>query len=163
MNVLFVCTGNIFRSATAELALRAHIARDRHHRIASAGTDARGRIMSPYVRACLEAYGLDPRSHRARQITHEMVAAADIAIAMGIDHQHYIDERFGVHAPLFNELCYRRAEPLLDLHEALPQYERNPHDAMAYVRGTIRYIWNAVPQLLAELDRLAAANPDPHA
>jgi protein-tyrosine-phosphatase len=37
--VLFVCTGNIFRSLTAEYALRAELQRRQQHRRESAGTE----------------------------------------------------------------------------------------------------------------------------
>jgi Protein-tyrosine-phosphatase len=47
-SVLFVCTGNIFRSVTAEYALKARLGLDTSHVISSAGIDREAS-----VHACL--------------------------------------------------------------------------------------------------------------
>ena len=67
---------------------------------------------------------------------------------MGRDHQAFIWREFGVHAPLFNELAYDTQEPVLDLHEAVPQWQEQPRIAHEYVRGVISHIWEGMPRLV---------------
>ena len=51
--VLFVCTGNIFRSLTAEYALRAALGARRDIVVASAGTEDFPYVVRPLVREYL--------------------------------------------------------------------------------------------------------------
>lgn len=44
---------------------------------------------------------------------------------MGRDHQEAVQQLFGLSFPLFNQLCFDRDEPILDVHEALPDWEEN--------------------------------------
>ncbi len=86
-DLLFVCTGNICRSPTAEL-----IAADRlppeHFRVHSAGTyGLRDYPIEPSAARLLDPLGIDHSAFRAQRLTDELVRGADLVLAMARDHR----------------------------------------------------------------------------
>jgi|SRR5690554_273664 len=78
--ILVVCTGNICRSPVAEAMLRRALPQ---REISSAGLGALvGHGVEPTARELAEADGLDASNHRARQLTAEMLQAADLVLVM---------------------------------------------------------------------------------
>lgn len=150
-SVLFVCTGNIFRSVTAEYALKARLDTCTSCVVNSAGIDVKPQSMHDWIRARLCEKGADPSGHVQRQLTKEMVEVADLVVAMGRDHQVFIRERFGRDVPLFHQICLGLDKPILDLHEAIPDWETNPERSRAYVCSVIDVIWDTAPTLLSRL------------
>ena len=150
-SVLFVCTGNIFRSVTAEYALKARLGPDTSRVISSAGIDVKPQSMHVWVQTRLREKGADLSTHVPRQLTKELVESADLVIAMGRNHQIFIREQFGRDVPLFNQVCLNHDQPILDLHEVIPDCETDPEQAHAYVCSVIDIIWTTVPTLLVRL------------
>jgi protein-tyrosine phosphatase len=150
-SVLFVCTGNIFRSVTAEYALKACLSPDTSHVISSAGIDVKPQSMHAWVQARLREKGADLTTHIPRRLTRELVQGADLVIAMGRNHQLFVREQFGCDAPLFNQVCLGHDQPILDLHEVMPDWETDHGRAAAYVCSVIDIIWAAAPALLSRL------------
>lgn len=150
-SVLFVCTANIFRSVAAEYALKIRLGAKRSCVVSSAGIDAKPQPMHAWVQGRLREKGADPTTHVQRQLTKELVEAADLVLAMGRDHQAYIREQFGYDVPLFNQVCLGHDKPVLDLHEVMPEWERDPERARAYVWSVIDMIWATAPALLPRL------------
>jgi protein-tyrosine phosphatase len=147
-SVLFVCTGNIFRSVTAEYALKARLGPGTSCSVSSAGIDAKPQSVHDWVQTRLREKGADPTGHVQRQLTRELVGAADLVIAMGRDHQVFVREQFGRDIPLFNQVCLGHDQPILDLHEVMPDWESDPERARAYVWSVIDVIWATAPALL---------------
>jgi protein-tyrosine phosphatase len=150
-SVLFVCTGNIFRSMTAEYALKAGLGLGTSCVVSSAGIDAKPQSVHDWVRIRLREKGADTTRHVQRQLTKELVEAADLVIAMGRNHQAFVREQFGRDVSLFNQLCLGHDQPILDLHEAIPDWETDPERARAYVCSVIDSIWATAPALLSRL------------
>src|SRR5262245_48451341 len=150
-SILFVCTGNIFRSMTAEYALKARLDPRSPLRVSSAGTLAMPQEMHPDMRAYLLQRGIDPSQHRQRRVSAELLRATDLAIAMSTDHQAFLFETFQYRAPLFNDVCHARSEPLLDVWEAVPTWETDLEAARNYVFHVMEYIWASMPRLLQNL------------
>lgn len=150
-SVLFVCTGNIFRSVTAEYALKARLGPDTSCVVSSAGIDAKPQSMHAWVQARLCEKGADLTTHVPRQLTKELVEAADLIIAMGRNHQAFVREQFGRDIPLFNQVCLGHDQPILDLHEVMPNWESDPAQARFYVCSVIDVIWATAPALLSRL------------
>jgi protein-tyrosine-phosphatase len=150
-SILFVCTGNIFRSLTAEYALKARLDPHSPIRVSSAGTVAIPQQMHPDVRAYLMQRGLDPSLHQQRRVSTELLHATDMVIAMSTDHQAFLFDTFEYRAPLFNEICHGRSEPLLDIWEAIPTWEMDLDAARHYAFQVMEYIWTSIPCLLQNL------------
>ena len=78
--ILVVCTGNICRSPVAEAMLRRVMP---GKQLSSAGLGALvGHGVEPTARELAEADGLEVSDHVARQITQEMLQAADLILVM---------------------------------------------------------------------------------
>lgn len=154
VTILFVCTGNVFRSVTAEYALKALADLPGCYRIESAGIAAKPQPVHPFVRARLRERGVDPSGHTPRRLTRTMLDAAEYVIPMGWDHRDAIHRMSGRLLPLFNQVCFGRDEPVWDVHEVLPQWERHPDQVRAYVESVIRHIWCAAPLVASRLTAL---------
>ncbi|OYN90535.1 dTDP-4-dehydrorhamnose 3,5-epimerase family protein [Parenemella sanctibonifatiensis] len=95
--VLFVCTANICRSAYADVA-----ARHQHHDglvFGSAGTQA---LVDQPVDPPMAAHLDDPaagQSHRARQLTRQLIDEADLVLTMAADHRRHILDDWPTAAP----------------------------------------------------------------
>lgn len=150
-SVLFVCTGNVFRSVTAEYALRANMGPGVRLIVGSAGTEAKPQPLHPMIIEYLRAKGADPSAHVQRKLTRELLEDSDLTVAMGFDHRDFIREQFGRDVPLFNQVCFEKEEPVLDVHEAMPDWQSNMDEARAYVQSVVDHIWEATPSLLARL------------
>jgi protein-tyrosine phosphatase len=94
MHLLFVCTGNTCRSPLAEVIAR-DVASKRGLQtvhVASAGTNAwDGATASDGSLLVAMEHGLDLSSHRARSITSDMVARADVVLAMSLSHLERVE------------------------------------------------------------------------
>lgn len=152
--MLFVCTGNIFRSLTAEHALKHAVQARADIHVSSAGTVDYPHIVRPNVRDYLLSKGFDVSRHRRRTMTESILQDTSLVIAMSTDHRSFIQERFGRAAPLFLEACGERGEALPDIEEVVPDYRTNPAAVDAHVRATIDRILALTPRLAARLDSL---------
>jgi protein-tyrosine phosphatase len=135
----------------AEYAVRAQLGSQHQYRVESAGIEAKPQTIHPVIRARLIQKGADPSVHVQRTLTKELVERIDLIIAMGQDHRDFIQRHFGRTAPLFNEVSFGQATAILDLHEALPDWEQDWLKARNYVESVVDYIWDAAPTLVARL------------
>lgn len=90
--ILMICTGNICRSPMAEGLLRARFARRGRGTVASAGLAALvGRPADPLAVDLLARRGIDISSHRARQLTPELLADFDVVLVMEATQQKELE------------------------------------------------------------------------
>lgn len=99
--------------------------------------------------------GADLSRHVQRRLTQELLERTDLVVAMGLDHQEFIRRNFGREVLLFNQVCFQTEEPILDVHEAVPQWDLNLVAARDHMLSVIDYIWNATPAFLARLPHLS--------
>ena len=88
--VHFVCTGNIARSASAELLARARFDHVPLTFDSSGVGGLRGRGVAGDVRGALESRGLDGAGHRPRQTTGAMLDASGLILAMDRSHRTWV-------------------------------------------------------------------------
>jgi protein-tyrosine-phosphatase len=85
-DLLFICRANICRSPLAEGVVKKLIREGAFREdwtTGSAGTwAAAGQEAHPHTLAILGEQGIDLSEHRSREVTAEMIAAADIALTM---------------------------------------------------------------------------------
>jgi len=98
MNVLFVCSGNICRSAMAAELLRAEWARlgaSPALEVGSGGTlGLEGYPASPEAVAALAEVGVDLRHHRSQGVDAATIAGADLIVVMTREHLRQLDDAF---------------------------------------------------------------------
>jgi protein-tyrosine-phosphatase len=97
--------------------------------------------MHPDVRAYVVQRGVDPSPDQQRRVSAELLRASDLVIAMSTDHQDFLLNTFQYHAPLFNDVCHGRSEPLLDVWEAIPTWETDLDAARQYAFQVMESIW----------------------
>lgn len=88
-NILFVCTGNTCRSPLAEGIARQELDRRgwQHVQVASAGIAAHpGDGASEFAVSVAARHGVPLDAHRSQPLTPELVAWADLVLAMGSGH-----------------------------------------------------------------------------
>lgn len=150
-DILFICTGNIFRSMTAEYALRARLGADTDYRVCSAGMiDAPHEIVS-FVVIYLTTKGLDVSRHQPTKLNRAILDEASLAVAMGTEHRRQLAETFDYGATLFSEIAYGTEEPLLDIFEVVPDWRTNEAAAIDYGRWVIDYIIDGMPGFMDQM------------
>jgi protein-tyrosine phosphatase len=154
-SILFVCTGNVFRSVAAEYALRAQLSQASAYHVKSAGIEAKSQKIHPVILNRLRLKGTDASAHVPQILTKELVRRNDLIIAMGLGHREFLQTKFGLTVPLFNEVAFGEDSPILDLHEALPNWERDMVEAREYVESVIDHIWDSIPALVARLPQFS--------
>jgi protein-tyrosine-phosphatase len=93
MTILFVCTANINRSFMAERILRGELVKHRKRDVlafSAALIDMKGAPADPIAVKLLQAGGYDGDGHQSRLLTEEMVAQADLMLAMEDSHRKLI-------------------------------------------------------------------------
>jgi len=150
-SILFVCTGNVFRSVVAEYALKARLGPESTYVVGSAGIEALPQPFPPLIHHRMLEKGSDPSPHVQRRLTRELVEKTDLVVAMGLNHREFIRRHFGREVLLFNQMCFQKEEPILDVHEAVPQWNVNLGAARDHILSIIDYIWEAMPAFLARL------------
>jgi protein-tyrosine-phosphatase len=104
--ILFVCHGNIMRSAVAEALMRRSLAGEAAGSaahvpvVASAGLFARpGREADRRMAAVAPSLGVDLSAHRAQPVTDALIAAADLVVVMDFLNESRMLARFPASAP----------------------------------------------------------------
>jgi protein-tyrosine phosphatase len=88
VSILFVCTGNICRSALADRLARTYLDDAPAIQVASAGTRALvGSGMDPASAEVLRALGGDPAGFTARRLDASSVASAQLVLGMTREHR----------------------------------------------------------------------------
>jgi len=152
--ILFVCTGNIFRSLTADFALRTLLAHRADIHVSCAGTDDFPHEVRPRVRNYLLTKGFDVSAHRRRTLTQALVDESDLVVAMSTDHQELIRNRFARRVPVFLEACGEPAAWLPDIEDVVHDWETNKAAVEAHVRATIDRIVTLAPRMAENIDAL---------
>jgi protein-tyrosine phosphatase len=154
LNLLFVCTGNIFRSLAADVAVGKLLAGRADINVSSAGTADYPHQVRPYTREYLQLKGYDVSGHGRRTLTPAIMDVSDLVVAMSTDHQAFIRERFGRGVPLYLEVCGEPAAWLPDIEDVVPDYRTNEAAVQAHVRHTIDRIVKLAPRMAENIDPL---------
>ena len=98
VSVLFICTGNQYRSPIAAEAFRGQLIRDgraAQWRVSSAGTwTSSGRHAPPAAVELARAFGVDIDGHMTRMLDAKMLKDADLVFVMEQGHKESIQAEF---------------------------------------------------------------------
>lgn len=155
-SILFVCSGNVFRSLVAEYALKALLEPGSAHMVASAGIEAIPQPVHPLILDRLREKGVDASKHVPRKLTRDLLERADVSVAMGLNHREFISREFQREVLLFNEICFQRAEPILDVHEAILNWHLDVQASRDYALSVLDYIWDAMPAFLSRISDVSS-------
>lgn len=157
MNVLFVCTGNVFRSMTAEKCLKDYASRNNmsYLDIDSAGTHTIKQQPCVHTVHKLLDYHIICR-HHYKQISQQLIEWSDVIIAMNLDHQEFLQKEFETTCALFNQVAFGKTTGVLDFHE----YNTHLHELSAqekdqllkeYAHKVVEHIYQATPFIAKNL------------
>jgi len=149
-SVLFVCTGNVFRSLSAERTLRKYLADNgiTDWRVGSAGIGAVEDPVHPTILRTLAEFGVDGSGHHSRQLTREILDQYDAVVGMAENHLEYMKSEFGYrHAVLFNDLASEELTSIWDIEDDVPDYKTNPQAVEDKMTRTVREIHGKIPNV----------------
>jgi protein-tyrosine-phosphatase len=155
MKILFVCTGNVFRSMSAEYCAKKYA--EEHGieiDISSAGTIAPPEKPFPKTINQLLSLGIDPRKHKQTKVTQEVLDTADVVIAMSTDHKRFLKEHFGRDSYLFNELAYHESKGMNDVHVEVHDWQKNIKAREKHIANTVNHIHEGIPELMNSLKKI---------
>jgi protein-tyrosine-phosphatase len=96
MEILFVCEGNTFRSAMAEVLFNKIVrdaGYDKYVRALSAGVAAvEGSPPSPYAIYAMKKRGISLEGFHSRRLTPELIRRVDLILTMEEKHRRYVLE-----------------------------------------------------------------------
>ncbi len=147
MKILFVCSGNIFRSMSAEYCLKDYISKNNivGVEVSSAGIKANPQPIDVKVNGTLISLGINPSGHKQRKLTKEMIEKNDLIVAMGENHRQFIEENYEKDVPLFLEICYGLKVGLKDNNEAIPDWQIHLDSFERYNIAMVKFIYKSIP------------------
>lgn len=149
--IIFVCTDNIGRSIIAEYCAKDYLQKHKisNIQVMSAGTDSNSDIsgFSMIHFDKLKEMGINASGHKRVQLTKEMANSADLIIAMDRFHQEWVKQKFGIEAPLFNQI-YKKEDA--DIRVSPPGAAGAIDERMIKV---FNYICDAIPVVIEKIEK----------
>ena len=147
-SILFICTGNVFRSMSAEHLFRKHLSERGFTgwKVASAGIVARPEPLDPKTIEVLEKMGVKI-NHRQKKLTRQMLDDYDIIVPMAANHLQFINAKFGFkNAFLFNDLALNKKSSIWDVEDKVKNMQ-NRASVEKIIEKTIKEIQQNIPKL----------------
>lgn len=151
MNILFVCTENTFRSASADYLFNTLLQekQDDSFQVHSAGIRCRWPHMYEETKERLAHYGIAIQKHQSTYLTQKLVDEADVIICMAEHHRQFIKHNFHTNSYLFNELAYGESTDVQDDEEVGTSYGSG--GLKGFIYDTIDYIYQSLPKIYEKL------------
>jgi len=149
-SILFICTGNRFRSLSAELLFKQYIQQNKlkNWKVNSAGTIAKHKNIDPKTIETLNNLGISKINHIPQKISAKLLSQHDVIVAMAQSHLDYLKKNFpSKHVILFNELYNREKSSILDIEDEIKDYKTNRPAVDKKIIKTVKEISQKIPQL----------------
>ncbi|HEY4500863.1 MAG TPA: HIT domain-containing protein [Candidatus Paceibacterota bacterium] len=149
-SILFVCTGNVFRSVTVEQCFKKYLSDNgiKDWTVGSAGTLAPEESIHSKVLETLREFGISDFEHQQKKLTLEMLETHDAIVCMAENHLEFMRSEFRYkHALLFNDLALGEQTSIWDVEDDVPDYATNPKAVEKKLEHTVREIHDKIPKL----------------
>jgi len=155
IKILFVCTGNIFRSVSNHYCLKDYLIKHKINdiEVASAGVDTHEKNSFPEsIYGTLKKWGINADKHKQQQINKKIYEWADLIIVMTPLQKKIIEKKFGKrHVVLYKDILYGKTLTLKDVNEEVPNYKIKKKQAYKYEKNVVTYIHNHTKLLYKRL------------
>jgi protein-tyrosine-phosphatase len=147
-SILFVCSGNIFRSMCAELFLKKHLQeKNIKIKVTSAGITAKKQEIHLIVKKELDRLNIDYSKHKQRKVTKKILDSSSLVISMAKVHQQFLKKKFNKDSILFNEIVFEKKEDFLDYPDILKE-TNSEKKAENYLRKAVKEIDKGTKKML---------------
>jgi len=158
-NILFVCTGNAFRSLTAHKILEKHVERNKlQYSVSSAGTKAKPQQIHKILKIALREQEVCLRKWEQHKISLDDIIQADYIVCMSQKHVTYIKKHFDVNTNIYNEVLEEEGG-VPDVEDVLKGKERTDENIAKHIQKTVRYISKTIPTILNNIETFNLKKP----
>lgn len=151
-SILFVCTGNVFRSPSAAFAFKSFLRQKgiKGWKVSSAGLKPESSV-DPRVRKLWIKYGVREAGFQTQKVTQHLVKTHDIVVAMAQNHYDFLKNQMNHESVfLFNELAHSQFKSVWDVEDSVRDYRTNRAAVERYLTKTVGYIFKSTPALLEQ-------------
>jgi len=144
LTILFVCTGNVFRSLSAEYCLKNYLRRNRikNIKVSSAGTICKKGKHPLVIIKKLGELEIKYYLHKQIKVNKNLLKKYNVIISMAIYHKSFLKKKFNIDSILFNELVTGKKTSVNDIDET-----SSIEEAQSYMKKTVEYIHHSMPIL----------------
>jgi protein-tyrosine-phosphatase len=153
MNILFVCTGNTFRSMSAHYLMEKYVKDNNIKNVSvdSAGINLSKSNLEDFTINLLKSYDVDVSNHIPKFVSKKLLDNSDLIISIAKNHQVFLKKEFSINSVLFNEICFNKNSSVKDVGEAIKNYKINPDKGHEHIKKIITYLFNSIPVLVSNL------------
>lgn len=147
-SILFVCTGNVFRSVAAEYGFKKYLADNKiaGWKVGSAGVVADPAVVDPETLRELAELGIDASAHQQRKLTRELLEGYDAVVGMAEDHLAFMKAYFDYNdALLFNDLAAEEQSSIWDIEDEVADHATNRRAVETFIDHTVSSIVGKMP------------------
>lgn len=147
-SILFVCTGNVFRSVSAEQLFKKYLSDNGivDWDVGSAGIAPEEASIDPKTLGTLYEAGVGAFEHQQRRLTRDMLKRYDAVVGMAENHLEFIKSEFNYrHAILFNDLALGEQTSIWDIEDDVPDHATNRRAVEEKIEHTVQDIHTKIP------------------
>jgi protein-tyrosine-phosphatase/diadenosine tetraphosphate (Ap4A) HIT family hydrolase len=149
-SILFVCTGNVFRSLIAEQLFKKFLQdqKIKNWKVSSAGIIAKKESIDPKTLEALKKLGIKKINHKQKKLTNKILNDFDIVVAMAENHLNFINTKSNFKKVLlFNDLAINEKSSIWDINDEVKNYQKNRPAVEKKIEKTAQEIFKKIPGL----------------